>query len=107
MIGNTASAIKFAIAVALLASVLKSSHGCFGGGCRKGKLEDIFPRLLMLNLLPLQCTANGAIGGHGRRALPPAVEALKLQPGVQFNRHFGDFPKPVPNPVWSFETCKL
>ena len=66
-----------------------------------------FPRLLMLNLLPLQCTANGAIGGHGRRALPPAVEALKLQPGVQFNRHFGDFPKPVPNPVWSFETCKL
>ena len=25
-------------------------------------------------------------------------------PGVQFNRHFGDVPKPVPDQAWSFET---
>ena len=49
MMGNITPTVRFAIAAAFLACVLKSSHGCGpfvggggggGGGCRKGMLES-------------------------------------------------------------------
>ena len=43
---------------------------------------------------------------HGVARLEPRLSHLALIPArVQFNRHFRDLLKPVPNHVWSFETC--
>ena len=35
----------------------------------------------------------------------PTKMSIELPPGVQFNGHFRDIPKLVPNHIWSFDTC--
>ena len=54
-----------------------------------------------------QCTFKTAGGDFRAVRLYQIYKDLTEHPGVKFNRHFRDVPKPVINHVWSFDNSLL